>query len=51
MSASKGSVPPSMKERLTSDQERADFAAKRQHLGVAVDKDLGMKFGPTPSSP
>ena len=46
MSASKGSTPPSMKDRLTTDQEKADFAAKRQHLGVVVDKDLGMKSGP-----
>ena len=46
MSEAKSSVPPTMKERLTSEKERADFAAKRQRLGVLVDKDLGMKFGP-----
>ena len=39
-------VPPSMKERLTTDREKAEFAAKRKHLGVVVDTDVGMKFGP-----
>ena len=46
MSAPKSSVPPTMKERLTSEKEKADFAAKRQHLGVVLDTDVGMKFGP-----
>ena len=39
-------APPTMKDRLTTDQEKADFAAKRQHVGFAVDTDLGMRFGP-----